>query len=142
MVCDTQTASNRQMTKFKPSNAACWPPNVSEPQVFLGLVNFGGKFMNILSTALAPLYELSRKGAAWRWGNSLVTTYGGLASIRSWKRRAGMCLECQETQKMSASKSKLHSWEWPEMSWSCLRIDNKGPVLGKTLLIIIDAHSK
>jgi hypothetical protein len=43
------------------------PTSVSELRAFLGLVNFYGKFMSNLSTVLAPLYKLLRKGVAWRW---------------------------------------------------------------------------
>ena len=43
------------------------PTNTSELWAFLGLVNFYGKFMNNLSTVLAPLYKLLRKGVAWQW---------------------------------------------------------------------------
>ena len=42
------------------------PTNVSKLRAFLGLVNFYGKFKD-LSTVLAPLYRLLRKGAQWRW---------------------------------------------------------------------------
>ena len=38
------------------------PTYVSELRAFLGLVNFYGKFMSNLSTVLAPLYKLLRKG--------------------------------------------------------------------------------
>lgn len=43
------------------------PTNVSKLRAFLGLVNFYGKFLKDLSTVLAPLYRLLRKGARWRW---------------------------------------------------------------------------
>jgi hypothetical protein len=36
----------------------------------------------------------------------------------------------------------MHPWEWPEKPWARLYIDHAGPVLGKTLLITVDAHSK
>ena len=51
------------------------------------------------------------------------------------------CLVCQTNQK-SPAKSAMHPWEWPEKPWARLHIDHAGPVLGKTLLIIVDAHSK
>ena len=36
----------------------------------------------------------------------------------------------------------MKSWEWPEKPWTRLRIDHAGPLEGKTLLIVVNAHSK
>ena len=33
-------------------------------------------------------------------------------------------------------------WSWPTRPWAHLRIDYAGPVEGKMILVIIDAHSK
>ena len=57
------------------------------------------------------------------------------------EKKVRMCLVCQETQKLPP-KASFHPWEWPEKPWSRLHIDHAGPVLGKTLLIVVDAHSK
>ena len=43
------------------------PTDVSKLRAFLGLVNYYGKFMENLSTLLAPLYSLLRKNVPWRW---------------------------------------------------------------------------
>ena len=43
------------------------PTNETELRAFLGLVNYYGKFMQNLSTRLAPLYDLLKKTAPWRW---------------------------------------------------------------------------
>ena len=51
------------------------------------------------------------------------------------------CCECQENQKTPAS-APLHSWEWPEHSWTCLYIDYAGPFMDKMFLVVVDAHSK
>ena len=56
-------------------------------------------------------------------------------------KKVRMCLVCQETQQLPP-KASFHPWEWPEKPWSRLHIDHAGPVLGKTLLIVVDAHSK
>ena len=40
--------------------------NVSELKAFLGLINYYGKFMQNLSTVLAPLYTLLKKKTPWR----------------------------------------------------------------------------
>ncbi len=53
--------------KVKAITEAPKPTNVSELKAFLGLVNYYGKFMQNLSTVLAPLYKLLRKKTPWRW---------------------------------------------------------------------------
>lgn len=55
--------------------------------------------------------------------------------------RVQCCEACQLNQK-SATTAPLHTWEWPKKPWSRLHIDHAGPVEGKILLIVIDAHSK
>ena len=57
------------------------------------------------------------------------------------ERQVKNCVECQPEQKLPA-KIPMQPWEWPETPWSRLRIDHAGPVLGKQLLVIVDAHSK
>ena len=44
------------------------PRNVAELRSFLGLVNYYHRFIQNLSTVLAPLYELLQKGNRWVWG--------------------------------------------------------------------------
>ena len=44
------------------------PRNVQELKAYLGLLTYYGKFLPDLSTVLAPLYKLLRKGAPWKWG--------------------------------------------------------------------------
>ena len=39
-------------------------------------------------------------------------------------------------------KAPLHPWAWPTLPWQRIHVDFAGPVRGKMLLIIIDAHSK
>ena len=46
------------------------PTNVTELRSFLGLLTYYGKFLPNLSTLLAPLYKLLRKGVSWQWGNA------------------------------------------------------------------------
>ena len=43
------------------------PNNVDEHHMFLGLVNYNGKFMPNLSTKLAPVYFLLGKNVQWKW---------------------------------------------------------------------------
>lgn len=43
------------------------PRDLTELQAFLGLLNYYGRFLNNLSTVLAPLHKLLRKDVAWHW---------------------------------------------------------------------------
>ena len=51
------------------------------------------------------------------------------------------CNKCQEHQHLPA-KAPMHSWEWPDHPWACIHVDYAGPIEGKMVLIIVDAHSK
>ena len=44
------------------------PTNVSQLKSFLGLLNYYGKFLPNLSSALAPLYSLLQQKKVWCWG--------------------------------------------------------------------------
>ena len=44
------------------------PDNVQVLQVFLGLLNYYGRFLYNLSTVLAPLHKLLCKAQKWFWG--------------------------------------------------------------------------
>ena len=52
--------------KVKAIPEAPQPTNVSELKAFLALVNYYGKFMQNLSTVLAPLYALLQKNTTWK----------------------------------------------------------------------------
>ena len=51
------------------------------------------------------------------------------------------CYECQQTRH-SPPVAPLHPWEWPHHPWARVHIDYAGPVEGKMLLVVVDAHSK
>lgn len=51
------------------------------------------------------------------------------------------CASCQQNQE-SPPQAPLHPWSWPTRPWVRLHVDYGGPVEGKTLLIVIDAHLK
>ena len=59
-----------------------------------------------------------------------------------------MARECEPCQalKNKPAPTTLHPWTWPERPWQRLHIDFAidfaGPFLGKSFLIIVDAHSK
>ena len=44
------------------------PHNVTQFHLFLGLINYYGKFLPNLATILAPLHRLLMKDATWTWG--------------------------------------------------------------------------
>ena len=48
------------------------------------------------------------------------------------------CLPCQQTRSQPP-EAPLHPWSWP---WARLHLDYAGPVEGKMVLVMIDAHSK
>lgn len=51
------------------------------------------------------------------------------------------CEECQ-TFRHLPPVVPLQPWEWPQRPWARLHIDYAGPFLGKSFLILVDAHSK
>ncbi len=40
------------------------------------------------------------------------------------------------------NKAALHVWEWPSQPWRRIHIHHLGPTEGRTVLVMIDAHSK
>ena len=60
--------------------------DVSQLRAYLGLINYYGKFLRGLSTTLAPLYKLLRKGTVWGWGKEEQTAFEkSKAALRSDK---------------------------------------------------------
>ena len=51
------------------------------------------------------------------------------------------CYECQQTCH-SPPVASLHPWKWPQRPSACIHIDYAGPVAGKMLFVVVDAHSK
>lgn len=60
---------------------------------------------------------------------------------RDIDRLVRQCSSCQQTQKQ-LPEAPLHSWSWPTRPWARLHLDYAGPVEGKMVLVIVDAHSK
>ena len=46
------------------------PTNVTELRAYLGLINYYHRYLRNLSTVLAPLHDLLRKGIPWSWNAS------------------------------------------------------------------------
>lgn len=55
--------------------------------------------------------------------------------------RVQNCDTCQINQK-NPPQASVHPWEWPKRPWARIHIDHLGPVEGKTILVVVDAHSK
>ena len=53
--------------KGKAISKAPAPTNLTQLRSFLGMVNYYGKFLNGLSSTLAPLYSLLQNNAKWKW---------------------------------------------------------------------------
>ena len=51
------------------------------------------------------------------------------------------CDKCQATQS-APPLAPLHPWLWPTQPWHRIHLDFAGPVRGKMLLVVVDAHSK
>ena len=52
-----------------------------------------------------------------------------------------LCCECQQVQS-SPAVAPLSPWKWPSRPWARVHVDFAGPILGKNILITVDAHSK
>ena len=57
------------------------------------------------------------------------------------ERRAKACTACQ-CNKHLPPKAPLYYCTWPPALWDRIHIDFAGPFMGKTLFIVVDAHSK
>ena len=60
---------------------------------------------------------------------------------RDIDRLVRQCMSCQKTQ-AQPPEAPLHSWSWPTRPWARLHLDYAGPVEGKMVLVIVDAHTK
>ena len=51
------------------------------------------------------------------------------------------CNKCQQSQP-SPPSAPMQPWSWPTRPWSRLHVDYAGPIGGRMVLVVIDAHSK
>ena len=51
------------------------------------------------------------------------------------------CPKCQSCRNQPAA-APLHPWLWPTKPWERVHIDYAGPIDGKMMLVVVDAHSK
>ena len=57
------------------------------------------------------------------------------------EEKASSCVSCQAVKNMP-SAAPLHPWLWPSTPWQRIHVDFAGPFMGKTYLLVVDAHSK
>ena len=82
-------------------------------------------------------------------GHPGCTRMKGLARMYVWwpgitkdiENTVRHCSECQQHQS-TPPVAPLHPWAWPTRPWARLHLDYAGPVQGKMILVLIDAHSK
>ena len=55
---------------------------------------------------------------------------------------AKSCLRTLQSVKHAPAAAPLHPWVWPTKQWQKIHMDFAGPSLGKSFLIVVDAHSK
>ena len=122
-----------------------------------------------LSSCLSRSTELSVHEGCTLWGNRVVippqgrtavlqelheghpgmSRMKGLARMYVWWPRIDTdieetvrhCSNCQ-VNRSAPPTAPLHPWSWPTHPWTRIHIDYAGPFMGKTFLILIDAHSK
>ena len=59
------------------------PKDVPELRRFLGMVNFLGRYVQVLAKYTAPLNELLRKENVWSWGQSQMKAFDDVKRIIS-----------------------------------------------------------
>ena len=57
------------------------------------------------------------------------------------ERAVRTCRPCQESR-CSPQRAELHMWPWPGRPWSRLHIDFAELTKGKSILVVVDSHSK
>ena len=55
--------------------------------------------------------------------------------------RAKSCSSCQANKHLPP-KAPLLCWPWPSVPWERIHVDYAGPVMGKMLLVVVDAQPK
>ena len=114
----------------------------SELTVYEGCILWGTRVIIPKQGREALLQELHE-------GHPGMTRMKSLSRMYVWwpgiyndiEKSVRLCAECQEVQS-SPPVAPLNPWKWPTRPWARLHLDFAGPFLGKTFLILIDAHSK
>ena len=73
---------------------------------------------------------------------ALARSYGWWPDLdHQIEESAKSCSSCQ-ANKHAPANAPLHPWNWPTAPWERVHIDFAGPVSGKMLLVLTDAHLK
>ena len=65
--------------KVRAIQEAPQPQNVAELRSFLGITDYYGKFLPNLSSRLAPLYQLLKRGTRWQWSKPNINAFAANA---------------------------------------------------------------
>ena len=95
-----------------------------------------------IATVQKVLKELHQSHSGIVWMKAVARSYvwwpGLDEDLETFVRS---CQKCQSCHSMPAM-APLHPWLWPSLPWQCIHVDYVGPVDGRMLLVIVDAHSK
>lgn len=72
--------------KVKAISNAPHPTDIRQLKAFLGLVNYYGKFVPMLSTILSPLYSLLKGKVNWKWGPECEQAFNNIKKIMCRER--------------------------------------------------------
>ena len=114
----------------------------SELSLYEGCLLWGTRVVIPASCRDAVLTELHE-------GHPGVSRMKSLARMYVWwpnisadiELTVRQCPQCQVHQS-TPPVAPLNPWSWPTRPWARLHLDYAGPVEGKMILILIDAHSK
>ena len=104
---------------------------------------------NCLLRGILTIIPLALRDKVLHSSHSGVVKMKSLARIHVWwpgidAMIAHTVKGCTECQSVGANPSPVfvHPWAWPTRNWKRVHINFAGPVLGRMLLIIVDARSK
>lgn len=114
----------------------------TELSVSDGCILWGSRVVIPVSARESLLAELHSGHAGMVRMKGLARSYvwwpGCDTDIEGTVRACSLC--CKEQR--NPTPATLHPWEWPGQPWFRLNIDYAGPIGGKYILVLVDAHSK
>lgn len=114
----------------------------SKLSAYEGCVLWGNRIVVPEPGRQAVLQELHEGHPGMSRMKSLARMYVWWPGInQDVEKSVHLCRQCQETSS-SPPAAPLSPWKWPSRPWSRLHLDFAGPLEGKFILIVIDAHSK
>ena len=114
----------------------------TELSIFEGCLLWGARVIIPKPYQEAVLIQLHEGHQGIGRTKSLARMYVWWPGIdRDVDRCVRQCATCQKSRP-EPPEAPLHSWSWPTRPWARLHLDYAGPVEGKMVLVMIDAHSK